>query len=155
MQNIEIDQEFQSLIPQLSLDERQQLEANIKSDGCRDPLVMWNGILIDGHNRYEICSRLGISFTTVEKQFNDRSYVVEWIIKNQFGRRNLNDFQRGELALRMKPIIEARALERKRGGQGGILLSEKSHEAKKRTDEVLGEMAGLSSNTIRKVESLN
>jgi hypothetical protein len=90
MQNIEIDNEFQSLIPSLATDERQQLEANIKSDGCRNPLVTWNGILVDGHNRYEICTRLNIPFTTVGKQFDNSNDATEWIIKNQFGRRNVD-----------------------------------------------------------------
>jgi len=59
-----IDKEFRTLIPPLSTEERAQLEKNLASDGCRDPLVIWQeqGILIDGHNRLEICHALGIEY---------------------------------------------------------------------------------------------
>ena len=62
-----IDPEFKALIPPLVPEELAQLEANILADGCRDPLVTWRGILIDGHNRFEICSRHGLEFQTVER----------------------------------------------------------------------------------------
>jgi hypothetical protein len=53
----------------------------------------WPHVLIDGHNRYEICHRLGIQFQTVRKQFESRDDAIEWIINNQFGRRNLSDYR--------------------------------------------------------------
>lgn len=106
-----IDDEFKALIPPLSEEERQQLEANIAEHGCRDPLVTWRGVLLDGHNRYEICTRLGVSFDTVEIDLPDREAVKIWIIDNQRGRRNLTKhawldlgFKRAEL---LKPKAEA------------------------------------------------
>lgn len=87
---IVIDKEFQSLIPPLSAEEKQQLEANIVADGCRDPLVVWGNTLIDGHNRYEICTRLGLSFQTVQKAFDSREDVADWMDSNALGRRNLH-----------------------------------------------------------------
>lgn len=153
MHNILIDSEFQALIPPLSVEERDQLEANIVADGCRDPLVVWGDVLIDGHNRYEICTRLGLPFEVVAKEFANRDEVTEWVIKNQFGRRNLSDYQRGVLALRMKPIMEERA----RAQQGERTdIREKSHEGIKpiRTDEAVAKLADISSNTIRKIEHI-
>lgn len=160
MHNIQIDSEFQALIPPLSAEERAQLEANLLADGCRDPLVLWetedgHNILIDGHNRYEICTRNGIEYGIEEMLFDSRSDVIEWIIKNQFGRRNLSDYQRGVLALRMKPIMEERARAQQKGGQGGVLLSQKSDEAKPiRADEAVSELANVSRDTIRKIERI-
>ena len=156
MHKIIIDSEFEALIPPLSAEERAQLESNIVADGCRDPLVVWGEILIDGHNRYEICTRLGLPFEVVLKEFESRNNATEWIINNQFGRRNLSDYQRGVLALRMKPIIEARALARQQGGQGGILLGQNSDEARPtiRTDEAVSELASVSRDTIRKIEQI-
>ena len=84
-----IDEEFKSLIPPLTDEERTQLEENIKEHGCRDPLVVWQGTLIDGHNRYEICTRNGIEFKTVGLELADREAVKLWIYKNQLGRRNI------------------------------------------------------------------
>ena len=87
---IKIDQEFKSLIPPLSSEEYAQLEANLIKDGCRDPLVLWQGTLIDGHNRNEICTRNKISFETIEMEFQDREAVMDWMDANQLGRRNIS-----------------------------------------------------------------
>lgn len=106
---ITIDPEFHSLIPPLTTDERRQLEENIIADGVRDPLVVWGDILVDGHNRHEICERLNIPYTTVSKSFDSRDDVKAWIIRNQFGRRNLSTFHRAELALQLEPLIAAKA----------------------------------------------
>ena len=108
---MKIDNEFKNLIPELAPDELLQLEANIKRDGCRDPLVLWNGVLVDGHNRYDICTRNDLPFQTIERPFENRSEVIEWIITNQFGRRNLNSYIRATLALRLESEISARAKE--------------------------------------------
>jgi len=194
IRNVEIDSEFQALIPAMQPDERLQLEANIVADGCRDPLVVWfkpapqpgehkcyaydeskcnlrigdgvwtcehcehnpallEYVLVDGHNRYEICTRLGIEFDTVEMEFQSRDDAVLWICKNQFGRRNLTDYQRGVLALRMKPIVEAQA----KAQQGARTdISPKSDESTKpiRTDDVVAGLANIGRNTLRKIEKL-
>src|SRR3990167_6975797 len=89
-----IDQEFQSLIPPLSSEELIQLESNIVKDGCRDPLVAWGGVIVDGHNRYEICTRLGLPFTVTEIEFSSRESAMDWMDANQLGRRNLTTDQR-------------------------------------------------------------
>jgi hypothetical protein len=96
-QNILIDPEFKALIPPLAPEELAQLEANIVKDGCRDPLVTWQGTLIDGHNRHDICTRHGIPFETVEMEFTDRDAVMDWMDANQLGRRNLTNDQRSYL----------------------------------------------------------
>lgn len=89
MTKIIVDPEFKALIPPLSPDEYAQLEANIVRDGCRDPLVVWGEILIDGHNRMDICARHGIEFETVGMEFESRAHVRIWMRENQKGRRNL------------------------------------------------------------------
>ena len=87
--NIKVDAELKALIPPLSKQEREQLEQNIIENGCRDPLVVWNGLIVDGHNRYEICTRLGIDYKVVEIDLQDRNAVEDWMDANQLGRRNL------------------------------------------------------------------
>jgi hypothetical protein len=87
-----IDPEFKSLIPPLSAAELSQLEENILSaKKCRDALITWRGILIDGHNRYQICQKHEIDYITqeLEIELNSREDVMLGIINNQFGRRNL------------------------------------------------------------------
>lgn len=157
---IYIDDEFKALIPPLAPDEHAQLEQNILAEGCRDALVLWDDVLIDGHNRYAICQKHGIPFKTVQaaglKTYED---AVLWIIRNQLGRRNITDFVRGELALRAKPIIEAMAQARqeasqpKPGAQVGQ-VRQISDEPRARTDDTIAAQAGVSRDTIRKVEKI-
>src|SRR5438067_944518 len=96
-----IDPEFQSLIAPLTPDERRQLEANLVAEGCRDALVVWKGILLDGHNRLEICTSLGIRYKTSEVELSSREAAKLWIEENQIGRRNLSPDQRAAIAYRM------------------------------------------------------
>lgn len=114
---VSIDPEFKALIPPLSAQEREQLEVNIAADGVRDPLVVWRGILLDGHNRHEIATRLGKSYQVVEKQFATRDEAILWVVYNQFGRRNLSTAARAELAMRIEPILAAQAKARQLQGQ--------------------------------------
>lgn len=86
---IQIDAAFKAQIPPLSPEEREQLEANIIAHGCRDPLTTWNGVLLDGHNRHEICTRLGLPFRVVSIDLPNREAAEDWIDANQLGRRNL------------------------------------------------------------------
>lgn len=90
---ISIDPEFQAAMFPLGDEERQQLEANILAEGCREPLTLWRGLLLDGHNRHAICSRYDLPFATVEVELADRAAALDWIDRNQLGRRNLTPDQ--------------------------------------------------------------
>ena len=96
LQNLSVDPEFASKIPSLREEELKQLEENILADGVViNPLIVWNGIIVDGHNRYRILQQHPeIQFTIYEKEFTDRYAVIVWICKNQLGRRNLTPEQR-------------------------------------------------------------
>ena len=110
---VTIDPEFQALIPPLAPDERGQLKRNLERDGCLDPLKVWNGVLLDGHNRLEICDELGIECSVQEvPEIRSRAHAKIWILKNQLGRRNLNESQRGMLAVGLKNLYSAEAKER-------------------------------------------
>jgi N6-adenosine-specific RNA methylase IME4 len=108
---IKIDPEFQSLIPPLTQEEYTQLEQNLISENNPDSIVLftWDGTLIDGHNRYEICQKHNIQFKTIEKDFDDKDDVKLWIINNQLGRRNISDYSRGKLGLTATEILEKKA----------------------------------------------
>lgn len=84
-----VDPAFKAMIPALSNEEFDQLEKNILADGCRDPLTVWNGILLDGHNRYEICTKHNLPFKTVSVNLASREAAEDWVDANQLGRRNL------------------------------------------------------------------
>lgn len=89
-----IDPEFKGLIRPLTTAERDQLVANILADGCLDSIVVWDGIIVDGHNRYEICTEYDIPFTTKEMSFDSRERAIAWICAHQLGRRNLSEAAR-------------------------------------------------------------
>lgn len=159
--SIIIDPEFQSLIPPLSTDEYTQLEKNIVKDGIRDALIVWpqgdgNDILIDGHNRFNISvAHAGIRFEIKRMSFKDRDEAKRWIILNQFGRRNLSAYDRSVLALKLKPMIAEKAKEKETERKTTYQKSEKSNLPKVDTTKELAKVAGVSHDTIHKVETID
>ena len=159
---MKIDVEFQSLIPPLTYEEKKMLEESILSEGCRDAIVVWNDTIIDGHNRYEICTKHGIPFETVSREFENRNDVIEWIIKNQFGRRNLPMHERARLALRLKPVIAEKAKSNKQEAANKMNLIVGNNVSTEICENVLpidtqkeiAKAAGVSHDTIAKVEKI-
>jgi hypothetical protein len=96
---LKIDEEFRFLIPPLPDEEYSQLEQNIMRDGCTDPIKVWAGhdIILDGHNRYEICTKEEIEYKVYFIELETREDAINWIIDNQLGRRNLTESQRSYL----------------------------------------------------------
>lgn len=118
-----IDEEFRALIPPLANEEREQLEKNLVSDGCREPLVVWEvskskHVLLDGHNRLSICEKHGIAYAINPKRFGSRDEAKVWIINNQFGRRNLPDIDRIALARKREEITRPVAAQKRIETQG-------------------------------------
>ena len=150
---MKIDVEFQSLIPPLTYEEKKMLEESILSEGCRDAIVVWNDTIIDGHNRYEICTKYNIPFETVNHDFDSRNDAIEWIIKNQFGRRNLPIHERARLALRLKPVIAEKAKEQQ-GKRTDIPQNSAKCSLPIETREEIAKAAGVSHDTIAKVEKI-
>lgn len=152
--NIVIDPEFKSLIPPLTAEEYEGLEKSIVEEGCRDALVLWGDILVDGHNRHEICTAHNVPFHTVQKDFANRNDALRWIILNQFGRRNLPAYERARLALRLKPVIAKQAKEQQIRKPVDF-VSQKSVEQKPiDTQKEIAKAAGVSHDTIAKVEKI-
>lgn len=90
VQKLIIDKQFQQLIPPLQQGEYSQLEENIKQNGCREPICVFKNTIIDGHNRYAICTKHNIPFNTQEIEFTSREEIIIWICANQLGRRNIS-----------------------------------------------------------------
>ena len=190
---IQIDQEFQAMIPPLAEEERRQLEENLKKDGCRDPLVVWplpefetenyEGdmvvvlwedaqlchetdkpfrvwreadlteedwpcILIDGHNRYEICTRLGIHFEIVEIEFNNRDEAADWIDANQLGRRNLHPDQMS--LLRGRRYNRVKKTKAEAGAKGGLSKDQNDTCLQDNTAQKLAQQYGVGEATIKR-----
>lgn len=101
-----IDEEFSALAWKLTDEERVLLAVSLRGpDGCRDPIRYWHreGVpldespIVDGHNRYSICKEHGLDFAIEGMQFPDRAAVIDWIIRNQLGRRNASEVQKSHL----------------------------------------------------------
>jgi len=107
--NIVVQEDLKSYIDPLTPDELDALERSLLAEGCRDALVLWGDILVDGHNRYGLCQKHGLPFNTVQNtRFRSIEDVHLWMIDQHLGRRSVSDFQRGVLALRKKEIVAAR-----------------------------------------------
>jgi len=138
---LRIDPEFKAIIPPLQSDERALLEQSIRAEGCRDAIVVWDGTIIDGHNRYEICSRFDVPFQTKEMAFADRYEAMNWIIMNQLGRRNLSDAARSDL--------RGKRYNNEKQNHGGDRRSSDQNEHLK-TAERLAQEEGVSQATVRR-----
>ena len=154
---LKIDPEFKSLIPPLTPDERAGLEASIISEGCREALIVWGDVLIDGHNRYDICTKHNIPYKTQQIEFASRAEARVWIRKNQLSRRNLTDGWKIELELGNKQDL----LEIGKAKLGGDHKSEKYKSSLSKNDKVdpphntqkiIAESLGMSTGKVAQAE---
>jgi len=126
MQKLKIIIELKNLIPPLSESEYTTLEQSLINEGCRDRIITWNDTIIDGHNRYEICTKHNILYSTEDKDFESIEDVKIWMIDNQKGRRNLSDGWKFELAQMKKEILVEKGkhnLKIPTGSRSGLTLS--------------------------------
>jgi hypothetical protein len=160
---IKINDTLRSYIDPLTEAEYAALERSILVEGCRDALVLWDDVLVDGHNRYQICQQHGIPFKVTENaSFHNLDDVKLWMIDNHLGRRSVSDFQRGVLALRKKEIVAARAAElaaRAAAEDAAIAPPDSDAPAKPAampltSREDIARAARLSSNTISQIEKI-
>ena len=121
--DITVKQSLKEFIRPLSDLEYNQLESNILQDGCREPLTLWKNdgqnILLDGHNRYKICSKHDVKFTTLfvdsvtvgkeELSLDSTERAQMWVAQNQNGRRNLDASDRAVLATKLLPVFAEEA----------------------------------------------
>jgi len=156
--NITVLEELRAYIDPLTLDEQQALERSILAEGCRDALVLWGEVLVDGHNRYGICQKHGMSFQTVQNdRFKSMDEVHLWMIDQHLGRRSVSDFQRGVLALRKKEIIAARRSQAaSEPAPAAVAAVEGAPPAAEplNTREAIAKAARISSNTVVQIEKI-
>ena len=164
---ITINQELLQYIDPLTANEYAALERSLLAEGCRDALVLWGDVLIDGHNRYEICSKYNIEFKTIQNSsFQSIEEVMLWMIDNQLGRRSVTDFQRGVLALRKRDLISARVQAEMDATRPAKTEEETDNTTPASTSETaaptspiktredIARVAGISSNTIGQIEKI-
>ena len=151
--NIIINQVLQSYVDPLTESEYAALERSLLAEGCRDALVLWNDVLIDGHNRYAICRKHNIDFKTIQNSsFESLDDVMLWMIDNHLARRSVSDFQRGVLALRKKEIVAARSPAP--AAADDAAQGESTPKPAMSTREDVAKAARLSSNQISQIEKI-
>ena len=155
--SIIINEELRAFIDPLTANEYAALERSLLAEGCRDALVLWGEVLIDGHNRHAICQRHALAFRTVQNDSFARIEDVQlWMIDNHLARRSVSDFQRGVLALRKNEIVAARARVTDDGRPEVAAAPDEATPAAKsvQTRQAIARVAGISSNTIGQIEKI-
>lgn len=147
-----VDTEFQVLIPPLSEAEYAKLVESCKSEGIREPIILWGKTILDGHNRYRISQEFNLPFKTAQAPCHTREEAAMWMVNNQFARRNMNKYGRCLVALKLKPLIQEDSQKRMLAGK----LSDDPMQisAQGATRDILAKMAGVSHDTLTKVERL-
>lgn len=153
--NLKVDKEFQEKIPPLTEAEFEQLKENILSAGeVYEPIAVWNGVIVDGHNRWKIIlEHPEIRYRVKEMQFADRWAAFEWMYKNQLGRRNLTEKQKDYMIGKM---YEARkqTIARNEKGQfapnGQNVRTVDRREQQDGTAGQIGKEVGVDSRTVRR-----
>lgn len=153
MINLLVDKEFEALIPALNMDEFKILEANIINNGVQDSIKIWHGIIVDGHNRYKIAQRNNIPFNTsiLDDYLPTRQDVIEWIITNQIGRRNLSTYDKGLLALKLQDVLKVKGKDNmSKGGKEGSQISVNCIDSQKEAAKNFN----ISHDTLNKVKHI-
>lgn len=151
---VQINPAFESLIPKLTTEELLGLEASIVTEWCRDPIVVWNDFIVDGHNRFRICTENSIEFKTVSKKFDSEDDAKIWMINNQFGRRNLWAFDRGMLALEMETCLKEIAKRNQIRKPESVVPMLAPQNLGSKVRDVLAKKAELSHWTIDKIKKI-
>ncbi|GAA6140273.1 plasmid replication/partition related protein [Hydrogenophaga sp. 5NK40-0174] len=163
--NIVVNEDLKAYIDPLTADEYDALERSILAEGCRDSLILWGDVLVDGHNRYAICQKHGLPFNTIQNShFQSMEDVHLWMINQHLGRRSVSDYQRGVLALRKREIeAERRArakVDRQPAEDGsstpedGAQAGDKPNEKALQTREDIARAARISANQVGLIEKI-
>ena len=150
--------EMAELLPPLSAEQLDALEADLIKNGCYSPIIVNEDmVIIDGHNRQALCEKHGLPYTMAVFSFEDMLEAKQWALDTQKGRRNLEKWELGKIALKLKPEIEAKA-RANQSAAGGDKFSEKPlsatlPEAVSAVDtrKELAEAVGLGERTMGKV----
>ncbi len=154
--DIVVNEALKAYIDPLTPEEYAALERSLLAEGCRDALVLWGDVLVDGHNRYGICQKHGLPFRTLQSTlFQSMDDVHLWMIEQHLGRRSVSDFQRGVLALRKREILAQRRAQpdSPAAGVDASPAPEASPQPLPNREE-LAKAARLSSNQVGMIEKI-
>lgn len=151
-EKLEIDQEFKTLIRPLRKDEYLHLEVDLTIYGCREPIVTWNDLIINGYDRYEICNRLRIPYAVRKMLFESRDEAIIWICSDQLGRRNISEETRRYLIGKQYEL--EKVTHKQLNANGSIQYKRKNKveqgESFHRTAQKIGAKYDISAGTVQK-----
>jgi len=158
-----IDAELRSLIAPLTPQELELLKSQILEQGCLQPLCVWKTddgqrILLDGHNRYQICADYNLRYNTVNVRLASREHAKLWILQHQAGRRNLTDDQRAvvwnEIREQRSKIASQEGAAKARAAKSDLAKSTNSERPKRDTRAEIAKEAKLSVSKLRRAQKL-
>ena len=119
-----IDPELNDVLPDLSEEDYKALEQSLLTDGFKGaPIMVWGSIIVDGHNRYEICKKHDIPYEIKEVDFESKEDAIRWMVRQQIGRRTLTPLQRIKIVEKYRPFYKKKA-EKNKSMNGGDKKSE-------------------------------
>ena len=147
--------EMEQLLPPLSAEQFSALEGDIVQNGCYASIIVNEDmVVVDGHNRLRICEKYGLSFKMLVFSFVDLLEAKQWALNTQKGRRNLDKWELGKIALKLKPEIEARA-RANQGTRSDLLATLPESLQPVDTRKELAQAVGLGERTMGKVMQLD
>jgi hypothetical protein len=142
---------FADLLPPLSDEQYAALEADILQNGCYSPIIVnENTVIIDGYHRYEICEKHGIPYRMAVFAFEDDLEAQRWALDTQKARRNLSAWELGQIALKLKPELEAKAKETQ-GERTDLYLNSDKGDSGHDTTQILADTADVGRDTMNKI----
>lgn len=148
---LKISEKLENALPKLRDAETKLLRDNILTYGCLNPLIVFHGTIVDGHNRYRICREYEIPFAITEMEFDDEDAAAMWIITEQLGRRNVAAYAKCELVIPLKEKLRQEAKQRTLAGvKLGNDLRESFPGGSGETRDILASMANVSNRTMNK-----
>ena len=103
--------ELAELLPTQSGEQLAALEADLLRNGCYSPIIVNEDLaIVDGHNRLRLRVEHGLPYQMAVVAFEDLLEAKQWALNTQNGRRNLDKWELGKIALKLKPEIESKAI---------------------------------------------
>ena len=154
--------EMAELLPPLTGEQLAALEADILKSGCYSPVIVNEDmVIVDGHNRQRLCEQHGLPYQMAVFSFADLLEAKQWALDTQKGRRNLDKWELGKIALRLKPDIEARAKANQSaaGGdkseQGALFVNSQKAFSPVNTTQELADAVGIGHQTMSRVMQID
>lgn len=150
-----IDEQLRDVLIPLTPEKKADLEASILQYGCVEPIITWNGVIVDGHNRYEICMKHGIPFETKEHPFADMLEARLWIFTSDSNQREATPYETCEMVMQFKEDVQKEAFKRMYAGVKNDPRLPGAEGEDNRTHAILGRMAHVGAETMRRAMKLH